>query len=689
MRLSQIVLAFLWVSPLFSQQQVQTSLPWSSLANNVFKEFQQKYQDSIAYYRPKCDSVRHLLHDLALSTGKDNTFMFGPELEFIIEGMSKEFRQKPRVLPIYEPGVPNTMADITTAHVQLFDLDVHLSHWLDAKMVLDRFGKDGLIGILKLDFEGNHDETSALNSNEVQLDWARQSIQQHLDDVLRNSPYFWAFEGDGELRNDHYSQNLQQYQDNLVLSKKQISHGIQKFQWVLPPVADNIQEFSISSVNGDTLIKIYNGNKSGVLDKQGKIVVPFIQTFINFLPPYWIKGESRQKVLWYNRKGATFLHEYEEVTPNVAGFVIVKKDKKWGILDAEGKHLLPLVYERYKMNEKGSYVFYKGLDSLIYVPAPYAPGFPNTTSKYIPPIIPQRILDLKFDRAQEFDRGKGWYQVRKGALEGIVDSLGKQILPIEYNEIFRRGTDLVYFYKNRQGGYWIISKNFKVEPKYKSLSPAGDSSMLAIAGNGLELGILDLERDSFLFPYTAYEIKYRKPYFLLTAQYDTTANLSSFDAYGNLHGLLNEKGQMVEKPDSVEILTYFNGSYLITPHYREKSTKYAMLKSDQGKVLRQFKGQYVTTHGPWIRHYDRTYDVKWVSYRHYKKSDVIEATNTLTEELYTIQKAGLWGFTNFRGQEVFPPVFSAVKDSKNGLICAQINGKWGILKNPLYKGNQR
>lgn len=692
MRVKLIALTLFWVNLLSAQSSVPSSLPWSSLANFIFKELQQRYVDSIAYYQPKCNAVRDSLHELALSTGKDNSFMFGDELNLIKEGLSKRFLQKPEVLPIYKPGVPNKMADITNIHVRLFDLDVYLSHWLDAKMVLDRLGKQGLVGILKLDFEGQKEELGELKSAEEQRDWARYSIEQYMDHVLRNSPYFWAFKGDGTLRNDQYAQNLQLYQNHSTTTRKTNKQRPVQLPWLLPPVVDSIHDFSISSVNGDTLIKINNGRRTGVVNKQGKIVIPFSHNLIHFYSSYWIMGESRQKKLWYSRKGETFLHEYENVSSAGNGFVTVQKGQKWGMLDSLGKVFLPVVHDRYKMNERGHSIFYKGQDSTIYIPTPYRLGSAittNTPSKYTPLVIPQRILDLKFDRTQEFDHYKGWYLVKKGNLVGLVDSLGQQVLPVEYNEIFRRGADLIYVYKNRQGGYWIISKNIKVEPKYKSLSPVGDSSMLAIVGNETGSGILDLTTDSLLFPYSSCEITYRKPYFLLTTQYDTTANRSSFDAIGYLHGLLNEKGQVIEKPDSVEIVTYFNGSYLIIPHYRERSTKYAVLKSDQGKVLRRFRGQYLTTHVAWIRHYDKTYDVHWVSYHQYKKSDTLEETHLLAEELCAVNKAGLWGFTNFRGQAIFPPIFTAVKDSKNGLICAKINGKWGILKNPLYKGNRR
>lgn len=673
------------------QLRAQQAISWPDLSVYARKEFQQKITDSITYYRPKCDSIRNHMHDLGLSTGEDNRFMFGANLKYIKEGLSKEFLQKPQVSDAFlkQAGLSKTMAEITVSHVRLFDLDVYLSYWIDAEMVLAQLNKRDLARILESDFERIYEKAKQITSPDAQRKWAIENIQKYIDYALKNSPYFLAFKGEGHLRNDVYTQDLQRYRSIQPVEKKQPEKWIRQFHWIVPPVLNSIQEFSFSSVNGDTLLMIYDGKNSGVVDKQGKIVIPFSYSRINFLSSFWIEAFNKEKQFWYTRKGETFLQEYESALPHANGYAIVFKAKKWGLVNAEGKLEIPLIYDRYKINQQGKCIFYQAQDSVIYTPSVQSP-VTSISGTNKSPLVPRGVLDLKTDRVQIFDRYRGWYLVQKSRLFGLVDSLGKEILPIEYQELARRGSDLIYLYKkNRIGGYWIISKNIKVEPKYTYLNPVGDSSMLAIVGNGKDFGILDIEKENLLFPYSNYFITYYKPYFALRVKND-----SSSVWYVNLNekrqncALLDEKGQMVEKPDSVDIQPYPDGSYLIVPDLNEKSTPYPVLKSSNGKVLRQFKGHYVNNDGSWIRYYDKSYNVKWVNYHHYKESDACEVDG-IGEELYTIKKDELWGFTDLKGHIIFPPGFSAVKASKNGWICAKVNGKWGILKNPLYKGNQR
>lgn len=669
------------------QIQAQNQPKWPTLALLTSNSLKQKCTDSIAYYRPKCDSIRSLMHDLALSTGLDNAFMFGSELEFLREGLSKEFRQKP-VIPSYlKPGKNNKMAQVTVLHVSLFDLDVHLSYWADVQMILAQLSKQDLIDILQSGFDELSEEEQKLITGQDQLHWSVKTIQQYLDYELRNSPYFLAFHGEGYLNNDAYKEDLIRFHKLKNPVKNQPEKWIRQFKWMVPPVLNEVKDFVVSVVKGDTLIAILNEEHSGVVDKEGRVVVPFEYERIDFFYSDWISASKDKTTYWYNRKGETFLQGYDRTYPHLWGHALVQKEKKWGVFDSNGKLLVPLAYDRYTFSRsKDVYIFYQGKDSIIYKPNIPPAIIPTAYSKPKPLVIPQRIQALKFDQVQLFDPGRFWYSVRKDRLEGLVDSLGQEILPIAHSFISRRGSDLIIFEKDKKAGYWIISKNIKVEPKYRRIQIVEDSSKIAIVGIGLENGILDLETEKFLMPYSKYSIDYRKPYFLLKMKYDTTMdNFTNMNGY--LHGLANEKGQIIEKPDSVDILTFFNGNYLITPHYN-KSAKHALLKSAKGRVLRRFD-KSITTKGAWIRYYDEHFDVKWVSYRNYRPSDVCDEVSSLSEELYMVKQNGLWGYTNRRGEEVFPVGFSEAQASKNGLVRVKVNGKWGLLKNPLYKANQR
>jgi WG containing repeat len=655
---------------------------WSSLVRPAVKQLNQKFTDSIAIQRSICDSLRNLMHDLMQSTGLDNSFVFGSRFQYIREGMSKEFNAAPIIPGHIDPKKPNTMGKVTILHVDLYRHDDLLMGWVDAKKVLNELEEKKIITFLELEYKDTLIAKNDLNTRQDWTNWVKLRIRRAIEYQTNDDPLVQAIRESGLLNDDKYQDLFSSTEKSQVAPNRKPPKQFQTLKWIIPPILEDIQDFDLSILGKDTFLLVKKDKLSGLLDRHGQIIIPIEYTNIYVKPSGWIEAWQGRKNFWFNRKGETFMEQFEKVVDLQSENAIVSKAGKWGVVNQAGAVVLPLIYDRYQMKDYASYLFFQGTESITFSDKPQTPVVQTT----IPPnpaakSIPARIQALKYDRVRLFDDQRYWYLVQKGESNGLSDTLGQLILPIEYSSIHLTKPNLVVMYKTEKTGYWYIPKNIKVEPIYDRIRVV-DDSLVAIVKRDTSYGIINLKTEQLIFPFSNYSIEYTNPYFILQKEYDTSQNQYT-NVNSDLTGLANREGQIIYEPDSVNIRVYSNGSYLILPHYKKSGT-YALLKSADGRVLQRFEKGRTTINGSWIRYYDKNFEVKWVNYLNPDKKAPYTSVLELSEELYRISKNDQWGFADRLGKVIIPLEFAEVQASKNGLIKVKWNNKWGMLLNPLY-----
>lgn len=128
---------------------------------------------------------------------------------------------------------------------------------------------------------------------------------------------------------------------------------------------------------------------------------------------------------------------YDLVWPAIDGLTKVRKNGRYGFLDADRREVIPLIYE-------AAWNFREGLARVRKNGGKY--GFIDKTGKEVVPII--------YDSAEDFK--KEFALVQKNFKYGYVDTTGRVVIPLIYDEPNIDGTG-----QFSRDGYAILKKNDK------------------------------------------------------------------------------------------------------------------------------------------------------------------------------------------------------------------------------------
>ncbi|MFA4046319.1 WG repeat-containing protein [Prevotella sp. PCHR] len=125
---------------------------------------------------------------------------------------------------------------------------------------------------------------------------------------------------------------------------------------------------------------LYTAGKVGVIDKEGKAIVPFEYdngTFLDKTPDFFNVNGAQNRVPMFVNDRAVMMHkgkwgvidktgrnvipaEYNQIVGTKShSYFLVKQNSKWGLVDAEGNMLLPAAYQALTINEDEAMVCYK------------------------------------------------------------------------------------------------------------------------------------------------------------------------------------------------------------------------------------------------------------------------------------------------------------------------------------------
>lgn len=111
--------------------------------------------------------------------------------------------------------------------------------------------------------------------------------------------------------------------------------------------------------------------------------------------------------------------DYDEVSAFTDGFAIAGKQEKYGIINKEGKAVVPLIYTDIRHFSD---------DLLMVVGENRKKGLATPNGRLL---IPAEYDEI----SKGYDRFKKYFVLRKDKLYGLADSTGKLILPMEYDDI--------------------------------------------------------------------------------------------------------------------------------------------------------------------------------------------------------------------------------------------------------------
>lgn len=437
---------------------------------------------------------------------------------------------------------------------------------------------------------------------------------------------------------------------------------------------------------------LYAQNKWGVINQDGdEVITPSYQEMIIipneekdvFVCTYDIDEQTgTYKTKAINSKNEEIFTAYEQVEAidNIdknnnlwyeKNILKVSKNGKYGLIDLNGKELLPIEYDEITVldgmensiiikkdgkvglvNDNGSILIEVNYKDIRALGETYKDGYItiDDAGKYgVVSATKKQILENKYDEIMPVYL-KDYYLIKEGEKKEVIDSNGNVILDSGFDDIKSATTNGVIFIKNNLYGEISTSAEITLDAKYQDLKEVKDG--IYIAKQNDKYGIIDnVGNEQLAFEYAG--ITYNEKadlFFAEDSEYNTSIINDIYDVKAT--GILSE----VNNEDEY-IRMRVNDNY---KYYDFKGVETANTKvlKDNTIFLDKKDGKYgyVDKKGNPITEY--IYD---------------DATEQNKYGFVAVKKDGVWGSLDKNGKEVIEPKYKLENNLKIDFI-----GKWHL-----------
>lgn len=277
----------------------------------------------------------------------------------------------------------------------------------------------------------------------------------------------WLMDIDGKKLSDKFDDIEQEFDDNYTAVGYKVSTKGKdgfidlNYKSIIP--ASYVELSKITMGCNDYIFSYTdNSNKYGLLDKSGKKLGKAIYSSVNnssYFGKYILVGTEKKAKKQRKKKSDDLYFEDEySYTPST-----------YGLVDLTGKMVLKAIYDDYS-NSYGetSLIILKKGSNYVALDANLAPVF-NKDFSYV-----ESLGDLYKVQLGGVDNG---YGTPDGGVFGLYDKNGKEIIPVQYEDITQIGYESTNGYIiKRNGKYGICSANGKIlmEPQYSEMNCEGD-----------------------------------------------------------------------------------------------------------------------------------------------------------------------------------------------------------------------
>ena len=437
---------------------------------------------------------------------------------------------------------------------------------------------------------------------------------------------------------------------------------------------------------------LYAQNKWGVINQDGEeVITPSYQEMIIipdeekdvFICTYDVeeqKGTYKTKAI--NSKNEEIFTEYDQVEAidNIdknnnlwyeKNILKVSKNGKFGLIDFNGKELLPIEYDEITtldgmensvlvkkdgkvglVNDNGSIIIDANYKEIKPLGETYKEGYItiDESDKYgVVSATKRQILENKYDEISSVYL-KDYYLVKENGKKELINSDGKVILDSGFDDIRSATTNGVIFIKNNLCGEISTSGEVTLEAKYQDLKEIKEGKYIAKQND--KYGIIDnVGNEQLAFEYTG--ITYNEKadlFFAEDSEYNTSIidDLYAVKATGILSEVNDEDEYIrIRVKDSYK---YYNFKGEETENTKVLKNNTIFLDKQDGKY------GYVDKKGNPVTEY--IYD---------------DATEQNKYGYVAVKKDGLWGSLDKNGKEVIEPKYKLEDNLKIDFI-----GKWHL-----------
>jgi hypothetical protein len=378
--------------------------------------------------------------------------------------------------------------------------------------------------------------------------------------------------------------------------------------------------------------------------------------------------ERNEKYALYSNNGSIikdFVFDYIDVESPNLNMLFVKAGDRWGMIDNNGKEILPSKYDKlswYGVIQFDNYGASSNLKGNISYMLDGKYGLCKPNGEIITKPEYEGIMSTL-----------NFYIIKKNGKCGVLNEYGEIIVEPQFDEITQYTDDLLIVKSNNKFGLFSIkSGKVMTEFKYDSLEGVTEESninysdVLIYSKNNL-YGLVDYKGKEIIKPI-----------------YDSISNAKKDNLFiveqGGKYGIINEKGKILIKPIYKSINTYSEDKAIVI----NDNAKYGVIDKN-GKIIIKPKYTFISDYinGTAIVAINGKYGViddegKTIVKIQYEK--IYEySKETLATDFLKYKKNSKYGLMTREGKLIIKPIYDNVSYLGNNLFQIEQNGMTGIL----------
>jgi len=173
MRVATFFICYLYFLP---SANAQLQPDWGLITAGIYESLERETADSIAARRAESAILRAEMEKIVSAKGLSRAMIFGPADEYLIEGMSKNFKSEPKSMQVTIDR-DAAIIRLENLHVDLYNSDKTLLRWLDIqnrlkayKQRMDRYSWELRYNNLPAE------RKKALNNDQLRVQWGAHEM---------------------------------------------------------------------------------------------------------------------------------------------------------------------------------------------------------------------------------------------------------------------------------------------------------------------------------------------------------------------------------------------------------------------------------------------------------------------------------------------------------------------------------
>lgn len=260
----------------------------------------------------------------------------------------------------------------------------------------------------------------------------------------------------------------------------------------------------VGCFNDEGLAIIGKSAKMGIIDKSGKILIPFIYDYITEIQDKYLEvGNNNKKGIIDINNTLILPIEFEAIGYYKEDTFIVKKNNLYGMIDNKQRWILPCEYSVISIYENGNIAVSK--EGLV--------GLLNKELTWIVPLFYNKLTllngyELNCNTFFLCMTNSSYLSIEKNKKKGILDNLGNIIIPCEYDKISNNPVNNTWIVQT-QKGYGLIDNTGKIiSPcQYKKIIYHEEHAYFIATDSINKYGIID-NKNQIIEPFIYDNIKF-------------------------------------------------------------------------------------------------------------------------------------------------------------------------------------